>query len=93
MNTQGMKAADLHYSVVIQWDPRDAIYIATVPELLGAAAHGTTYEEAIANIQEAIEAWIAGEDPATLPVARRYNATLRSQSSDSTDASSSNADS
>lgn len=29
--------------------------------------HGKTYEEAVAQGREAIEAWVMGEDPATLP--------------------------
>jgi predicted RNase H-like HicB family nuclease len=32
--------------------------IAEVPELPGCMAHGNTYEEAIQNIQTAIELWI-----------------------------------
>ncbi len=51
-------AAQYHYSVVIQFDPRDGIYIADVPELPGCRAHGDSYEEASHEIQEAIGAWL-----------------------------------
>lgn len=47
-----------HYSMVIQWDNQDKIYIVTVPELPGCRTHGHTYEEAIKNALEVIELWI-----------------------------------
>jgi predicted RNase H-like HicB family nuclease len=67
-------AARLHYSLIIEWDPRDDIYVVTVPELPGCRTHGSTYEEAISQAQEAIEAWVesAIADGATLPQPRHY---------------------
>ncbi len=47
-----------HYSMVIQWDSRDHIYVVEVPELPGCMTHGRTYQEAVKNAQEAIEVWI-----------------------------------
>ena len=47
-----------HYSINIQWDPRDDIYIVTVPELPGCKTHGKTYKEAIGNALKVIELWI-----------------------------------
>ncbi len=47
-----------YYSMVIQWDPRDNIYVVNVPELPGCKTHGKTYAEAIQNILEVIELWI-----------------------------------
>ena len=47
-----------HYSMIIQWDPRDKIYVVTVPELPGCMTHGNTYEEAVKQGQDAIESWI-----------------------------------
>lgn len=67
-----MDAKDLHYSMIIQWEPLDEIYVVTVPELEGCVTHGTTYEEAVAQGQEAIAAWVIGEDPATLPAPSYY---------------------
>jgi predicted RNase H-like HicB family nuclease len=32
--------------------------VAEVPELPGCMAHGKTYEEAIKNVQDAIQLWI-----------------------------------
>ncbi len=36
----------IHYSMIIQWDSRDNIFVVRVPELPGCVTHGTTYEEA-----------------------------------------------
>jgi predicted RNase H-like HicB family nuclease len=47
-----------HYSMVIQWDSRDNIYVVTVPELPGCKTHGRTYTEAVKNALEVIELWI-----------------------------------
>jgi antitoxin HicB len=47
-----------HYSMNIQWDEDDQIFIVTVPELPGCRTHGTTYEEAARQGQDAIESWI-----------------------------------
>jgi predicted RNase H-like HicB family nuclease len=67
-----MEAKNLHYSMIIQWEPLDKIYVVTVPELEGCVTHGKTYEEAVAQGQEAIEAWVMGEDVATLPAPDYY---------------------
>lgn len=47
-----------HYSMIIQWDPKDHIYVVSVPELPGCMTHGSTYEEAVKQGQDAIESWI-----------------------------------
>jgi predicted RNase H-like HicB family nuclease len=64
----------LHYSLVIEWDPRDAIYVVTVPELIGCRTHGETYTEAVTNAQEAIDSWVmvAREDGKALPEPKPY---------------------
>ena len=46
------------YEIIIYWDKFDHAYIADVPELPGCSAHGNTYNEALSNIQEAIQLWI-----------------------------------
>ena len=67
---------DRHYSLVIQWDPEDHIYVVTVPELRGCMTHGRTYEEAILQAQDAIESWIgaAQEMGLSIPVPQTYDA-------------------
>lgn len=61
------------YSVIIQWSDEDHAYIARVPELPGCSAWGTTYDEALAEAQTAMQLWLrtareferAIPDPAT----------------------------
>ncbi len=57
-----------HYSMVIQWDADDQIYVVTVPELPGCMTHGRTYEEAVRQGQDAIATWIDGSRELGLPI-------------------------
>jgi predicted RNase H-like HicB family nuclease len=63
------------YEIIIYWSDDDQAYVAEVPELPGCAAHGTTQEIALANVNEAIALWIdtAKEfgDPVPQPKGRR----------------------
>ncbi len=47
-----------HYSMNIQWDEDDQIYVVTVPELPGCRTRGSTYEETVRQGQDAIASWI-----------------------------------
>ena len=58
MSKQGELEADDHYSMILEWDPHDRIYVVTVPELRGCYTHGETLEEAVRQGQHAIEGWI-----------------------------------
>jgi predicted RNase H-like HicB family nuclease len=44
--------------MLLQWDPDEQIYVVIVPELPGCMTHGATYEEAVAQGQDAIDSWI-----------------------------------
>jgi predicted RNase H-like HicB family nuclease len=48
-----------HYSLLIEWDDNDQIYIASVPELPGCQIHGATYAEAAAKAANLIGDWVA----------------------------------
>ena len=67
----------LEYAVLVEpLAPADGGgFIATVPDLPGCMSDGETPEEAVANVQDAITAWIeAAEDlghPVPQPSARR----------------------
>ena len=43
------------YSILIQYDKNDNIYIASIPELSGCMAHGNTQEDAVKEIKIALE--------------------------------------
>lgn len=58
----------VHYSMVIQWDSRDDIYVVSVPELPGCRTHGKTYEEAIKSALEVIALWIEDAQKSGEPV-------------------------
>jgi len=53
------------YEIIIYWSMEDQAFVAEVPELPGCMAHGSTYEEALVQIQLAMELW--------LETARKYN--------------------
>ncbi|HEY2934396.1 MAG TPA: type II toxin-antitoxin system HicB family antitoxin [Acidobacteriota bacterium] len=46
------------YEVIIYWSAEDEAFIAEVPELAGCAADGTSYSQALANVQVVIQEWI-----------------------------------
>jgi len=41
----------MRYKVVIYWSLEDEAFIAEVPELAGCIADGSTYSEALSNVQ------------------------------------------
>jgi antitoxin HicB len=47
----------MEYTVVLEQE-EDGGYVATVPELPGCVSQGDTREEVLANIREAIEAYL-----------------------------------
>ena len=57
-----------NYSLLIQWDPHDRIYIVTVPELPGCITHSKTYEEVVQQAEEVIELWIAANEEWERPI-------------------------
>ncbi len=46
------------YEIIIYWSQEDKAYIAEVPELPGCAADGSTYQEALSNVEIIIQEWI-----------------------------------
>jgi predicted RNase H-like HicB family nuclease len=63
------------YEIIIYWSDEDEAYIAEVPELPGCMAHGSSYDEALAEAKIAIQLWLdtAQEfgDPIPEPKGRR----------------------
>jgi len=64
-----------HYSMLLQWDPEDRIYVVSVPELPGLHAHGATYEEAARKGAAFIEEWVATLEASSqaIPPAREWH--------------------
>jgi predicted RNase H-like HicB family nuclease len=46
------------YEIILYWSAEDTAFIAEVPELPGCAADGSTYQEALANVEVVINEWI-----------------------------------
>jgi predicted RNase H-like HicB family nuclease len=46
------------FEVIIYWSEEDQSYIAEVPELPGCMADGTTYSEALKNVETIVSEWI-----------------------------------
>ncbi|HEY0024652.1 MAG TPA: type II toxin-antitoxin system HicB family antitoxin [Longimicrobium sp.] len=47
------------YEIHIDWSDADGAFVARVPDLPGCMAHGRSREEARANAEHAIQAWVA----------------------------------
>lgn len=64
-----------NYSVLIQYDDMDKIYVASIPELQGCMAHGDTPEEAFREVNIVRDMWIetANEKGMTVPEPQLFN--------------------
>ena len=56
------------YSVLIQYDDIDKIYVASIPELQGCMAHGKTQEEAFREVNIVRDMWIETVKEEGLPI-------------------------
>ncbi|MCL4706498.1 type II toxin-antitoxin system HicB family antitoxin [bacterium] len=61
----------MKYRVIIEQD-EDGMFVAEAPSLPGCISQGTTRQEALANIHEAIQAYLESlekyNEPAPLPI-------------------------
>jgi predicted RNase H-like HicB family nuclease len=46
------------YEIIMYWSQDDQAFIAEVPELPGCAAEGSTYQQALANVEVVIQEWL-----------------------------------
>jgi predicted RNase H-like HicB family nuclease len=46
------------YEILIYWSAEDNAYLAEVPELPGCMADGSSYQEALKNVEVIIREWI-----------------------------------
>ena len=52
------RVTDHRYEIILYWSNEDSCFIAEVPELRGCMSHGNTQEEALREIQVAMDLWI-----------------------------------
>jgi predicted RNase H-like HicB family nuclease len=57
-----------HYHINLFWSAEDECWIADVPDLKPCSAHGDTGAEALANINDAIEGWLAVAQDRGFPI-------------------------
>ena len=48
----------IKYEVILYWSEEDQAFIAEVPELPGCMADGTSYQEALSNVEVIAKEWI-----------------------------------
>jgi len=56
------------YHINLFWSAEDDCWIADVPDLKPCSAHGDTREEAVQNVQDAIEGWLAVAQDRGFPI-------------------------
>lgn len=65
----------MEYSIFIQYDSIDKIFVVSIPELPGCMAHGKTKEQALKEIDIAKDLWIetAKEERLQIPKPHLYS--------------------
>jgi Uncharacterized conserved protein len=58
----------MKYEVIIYWSEEDRAFIAQLPELLGCAADGETYQEALQNLEIIMQEWIETANALDRPI-------------------------
>ena len=62
-----------HYHINLFWSDEDEAWIADVPDLKSCSAHGDSPAEAVAEVEQAVEAWIEVAEQAGLDIPKpRY---------------------
>jgi predicted RNase H-like HicB family nuclease len=56
------------YRIEVFWSDEDQTWIADVPDLAFCSAHGPTPHDAVAEVEQAVEAWIRTAEAAGRPV-------------------------
>ncbi len=56
------------YEIILYWSEEDGSYIAEVPELAGCSADGSTYQEALENVEIVIAEWIETAQSLNRPI-------------------------
>ncbi|MDX6396493.1 MAG: hypothetical protein QOJ73_7556 [Streptosporangiaceae bacterium] len=56
------------YPIQVYWSDEDSVWIADVPDLPYCTAHGPTPHEAVAEVEEAVAAWLEAAKATGRPV-------------------------
>jgi predicted RNase H-like HicB family nuclease len=56
------------YRIEVAWSDEDQVWIADVPDLAFCSAHGPTPHEAVAEVEQAVDAWIEAAKALGKPV-------------------------
>lgn len=56
------------FEIIIYWSDADQAFIAEVPELAGCAADGSSYSEALKNVEVVIAEWIETAEDLGRPI-------------------------
>ena len=48
----------MKYSILVQYDATDGIFVASVPDLQGCMAHGNTPDEAVKEVLIVAQMWL-----------------------------------
>lgn len=59
---------DNRYAIIVFWSDEDEVWIADAPDLKSCSAHGDTPEEALAELQSAMEDWLEVARQRGLPI-------------------------
>ncbi len=59
---------DTRYAIVVFWSEEDGAWIADAPDLKSCSAYGDTPEEALAELEVAMDAWLEVAAEQGLPV-------------------------
>lgn len=60
------------YAVIVFWSDEDAAWVADVPDLKSCSAFGASRQEALAEVQVAMDAWLAAARGAGLPIPKPH---------------------
>jgi predicted RNase H-like HicB family nuclease len=57
-----------HYHINLFWSAEDNCWIADVPDLRPCSAHGATRQDALVNVDNAIDGWLQTARERNMPV-------------------------
>ncbi len=59
---------ETEFTVILDFDSSNGIYVAHVPALRGVISEGSTEHEALENVKDAIGEWVAARRALGLPI-------------------------